>query len=86
MLPKPVSQIACIDLCMDDCLKASLCLPEGHKYINAFVFTACFSQTAEQVNGSCLFSRGPGHRVRCSPTDRLRWPSVQLGPVSKPGK
>lgn len=33
MLPKLVSQIAYIDLCMDDCFKASLCVPEVQKYI-----------------------------------------------------
>lgn len=37
MLPKLVSQIAYIHLCMDDSLNASLCLPKVHKYICASV-------------------------------------------------
>lgn len=70
MLAEIGTQIACVYVYVDDCLKASLCLLAVHKYICISIqaCTACFSQTAEQVNGSSLFSHGLGRRVRCSPT------------------
>lgn len=76
-----LTQTACVFVYVDDCLKASLCLLALHKYIcmSMHACTACLSQTAEQVNGSRLFPHGPGHRVRCSLTERARWTPVQLG-------
>lgn len=80
MLAELATQIACVYVYVDECLKASLCLLAVHKYICIIIqaCTACFSQRAEQVNGSSLFSHGPGHMVRCSPTQRPRWMKLYL--------
>lgn len=80
-----VTQIACVHVDVDDCLKASLCLLASRKYICMSVqaWTTCFSQTAEQVNCSRLFSHGPGHRVRRE--DDMH-SSAKLGLSSMPPK
>ncbi len=86
MLAKLVTQTACVCVYVDGCLRASLCLLALHKYIYMSVHacTACSSQTAEQVNGSRFFPHVPGRRVRCSPTERMRWTPVQLGLANMP--